>query len=205
MLKGIEQRFERWTVREATANNATLGIENGWYVGARKVMREQVRLRTGPATAAGRNIDVELVWQVLDEPITLQGAEGKSYGGLTLRFAPGTNVVITTPLGNTPKDLPITRLAWADLSEQLAGTARTSGAAIFISRDHPDYPPEWLTRHYGVLCVGWPGVDGQTFKPGEGIRCRYRVWIHRGVADGKALREQYEAYEPSAAPSKLRR
>ena len=195
MLKGIEQRFERWTARQTTATNAILGVENGWYVAGKKVMREQVWLYTSPATAGGRDIDVELIWKVGDEPITLQGAEGKSYGGLTLRFAPGTNVVITTPLGNTSRDLPITRLAWADLSEHLAGRTGASGAAIFISPEHPGYPPEWLTRHYGVLCVGWPGVNGKTFTPGETIRCRYRVWIHRGAPGGDALREKYQAYK----------
>jgi hypothetical protein len=49
MLKGIEQRFERWLAREADAAGATLGVENGWYVGDRKVMREQVWLRAAPA------------------------------------------------------------------------------------------------------------------------------------------------------------
>ncbi len=39
----------------------------------------------------------------------------------------------------------------------------------------------------GVLCVGWPGVQPATFKPGEAIHCRYRVWIHRGMADQAAL------------------
>ena len=39
------------------------------------------------------------------------------------------------------------------------------------------------TRHYGVLCLGWPGVNPKTFSPGETIRCRYRVRIHRGTPD----------------------
>jgi hypothetical protein len=196
MLKGIEQRFERWTRREITSSNAVLAVENGWYVGARKVMREQVWLRTSPASATGRTIDVEIFWLVADRAITLQGAEGKSYGGLTLRFAPRTNTVITTPLGNGPKDLPITKLPWADLSAQFGGRREASGAAIFISPEHPDYPPEWLTRHYGVLCVGWPGVNGKTFQPGEGIRLRYRVWIHRGAPSGEMLKQMYRAYAP---------
>jgi len=193
-LKGTEQRFERWTKREATATNAVLAVENGWYIGTRKVMREQVWLRVGPATASGRNIDFEFFWVPIDQPIALQGAEGKSYGGLTLRFAPRTNTVITTILGHDPKDLPITKLPWADLSAQFAGRKESSGAAIFIAPDHPDYPPEWLTRHYGVLCVGWPGVNGKTFQPKDTIRCRYRVWIHRGTPGGDQLKQMYRAY-----------
>ena len=164
MLKGIEQRFERWLAREADASGATLGVENGWFVGDRKVMQERVWLRASPSGKDERALDVELTWTPVGEPLTLEGAEGKSYGGLTLRFAPGTNTVITTPLGQGEKDLSITRLPWADLSARFAGHAQPSGAAIFVAPDHPDYPPEWLTRHYGVLCLGWPGVKPKTFQ-----------------------------------------
>ena len=88
----------------------------------------------------------------------------------------------------------MTHLAWADLSAQFAGRERPSGAAIFIAPDHPDFPPEWLTRHYGVLCVGWPGIGARTFQPGEKIRCRYRVWIHRGAPGVEELRRTYGEY-----------
>ena len=195
MLKGIEHRFEHWLAREAGADGATLGVENGWFVGNRKVVREQVWIRTPPSGNDERVLDIELTWVPLAEPLTLEGAEGKSYGGLTLRFAPRTNTVITTPLGQGEKDLTITRLPWADLSARFAGREQPSGAAIFIAPDHPDFPPEWLTRHYGVLCLGWPGVKPKTFQPGETIRCRYRVWIHRGATSVDRLKQAYQAYE----------
>lgn len=194
-LRGIEQRFERWLAREADAKAATLGVENGWFVGDRKVMREQVWLRAAPSGKDERVLDVELAWTPVNDAITLRGAPAKSYGGLTLRFAPRTNTVITTPLGQGDKDLTVTRLPWADLSARFAGREQPSGAAIFIAPDHPDFPPEWLTRHYGVLCVGWPGVKPQTFQPGQTIRCRYRVWIHRGAPDKAALERAWKAYE----------
>jgi hypothetical protein len=195
MLNGIEQRFERWVGREASPNGAILGVENGWFVGQRKVVQETVWLRATPSANDERVLDVELSWIPLNEPITLEGAEDKSYGGLTLRFAPRTHTVITTPLGQGEKDLSITRLPWADLSARFAGREQSSGAAIFVAPDHPDYPPEWLTRHYGVLCLGWPGVKPKTFQSGEIIRCRYRVWIHRGAPDVKKIEAAYRAYE----------
>ncbi len=198
MLKGIEHRFERWLAREAGTAGATLGVENGWYVGDRKVVREQVWLHAAPSAKDKRLLDIELIWVPLGEPLTLEGAEDKSYGGLTLRFAPRTNTVITTPLGQGEKDLSMTRLPWADLSARFAGRTQLSGAAIFVAPDHPDCPPEWLTRHYGVLCLGWPGVKPKTFQPGETIRCRYRVWIHRGAPDVEKVRRAYGEFEQTS-------
>jgi len=194
-LRGIEQRFERWLARDAGADGARLGILNYWYVGERKVVQEQVWLRASPSSKDERVLDVELTLVPIGEPLTLRGAEGKSYGGFTFRFAPRTNTIITTPLGQGDKDLMITRLPWADFSARFAGHAEHSGAGIFVAPDHPDFQPEWMTRHYGLLCVGWPGVKPKTFQPGETIRCRYRLWIHRGVASADRISRAYRAYE----------
>ena len=180
MLDGSEPRFIRWGVRETQPEEAQLGVENGWFVGPRQVMREQVMLRVHKATHEGRAIDLDLTWTPLGQSITLGGAEGKSYGGLTLRFAPGRDTVITVPSGPSKDDLYMKPLPWADLTRLWAGRQTPSGAAIFVHPRHPDYPPTWLTRHYGVLCLGWPGVQPRTLAPGEPVRCRYQIWIHRG-------------------------
>jgi len=194
MLKGIEQRFEKWLDKSAGPSGAVLAVENGWYVGAQKVTRERIRLRVHPATADARALDVDCEWMPMDKPVTLRGAEEKSYGGLTLRFAPGTNTVITVPWGRTSADLAMTNLAWADLTRLWAREGVTSGAALFVHPSHLDFPPQWLTRHYGVLCLGWPGVKPATLAPGEAIRCRYRIWIHRGTADATKLKAAYRDY-----------
>ncbi len=193
-LEGIEQRFEKWLEKTTAPSGAVLGIENSWYAGAQKVMRERIRLRVHPSTADARAIDLECEWIPVDKPVTLRGAEGKSYGGLTLRFAPGTNTVITIPSGQTSADLPMTNLPWADLTRLWAHEQVTSGAALFVHPSHPDYPPQWLTRHYGVLCLGWPGVKPASLSPGKPVRCRYRVWIHRGAVDAATLKAAYRAY-----------
>ena len=69
-----------------------------------------------PSGQDERVLDLELIWVPLAEPLTLEGAEGESYGVLTLPFAPRTNTVITTPLGQGDKDLTITLLPWADIA-----------------------------------------------------------------------------------------
>ncbi|MBL9127906.1 MAG: PmoA family protein, partial [Verrucomicrobiales bacterium] len=202
-LSGIEQRHERWLARETLPNAARLGVENGWYVGDRRVMQERVWLTVHPADATGRAIDVDATWMPTTEPVTLAGAEGKSYGGLTLRYAPRTDTVITTPLGNGTNDLYITRLPWADLSARFAPATESSGIALFVAPDHPDYPPTWLTRHYGVLCLGWPGVEPRTFQPGSPVRVRYRAWIHRGTPSVDTLARAYGAYTNELAHAEV--
>jgi hypothetical protein len=197
MLKGIEQRFERWLARETGEAAAVLGVENGWFIGDQKVMQERVWLRAYRASSEARALDLELTWIPLGQPVTLSGAEGKSYGGLTLRFAPGTNTVITIPAGRTTQDLYMTNLPWTDLTRLLPGEQAPSGAAIFVHLSHPEFPPQWLTRHYGVLCLGWPGIKAATFPPGQPVQCAYRVWIHRDVASAGQLQRAFEAYNAS--------
>lgn len=192
---GIEQRFARWLAREAGVASATLGIENGWYVGDRKVVDERIWLTVHPTTKDAQAIDVDCFWTPTDRPVTLRGAEGKSYGGFSLRFAPRTETIITTPSGRTPDDLLVTRLPWADLTAPFDGAPGLSGAALFVAREHPNFPPEWMARHYGALCVGWPGVEPRTIEPGETIHAPYRVWVHRQRPDVARLSAAYESFD----------
>ncbi|MFP4057542.1 MAG: DUF6807 family protein [Candidatus Brocadiia bacterium] len=200
---GIQDRHERWVRREVDGGRAVLEVQNGWYMGDQKVMDERVRITVHPAAEDARAIDLEFTWTPVGQAVTLRGAGGKSYGGLTVRFntrprekdrIPTSKVTITVPRGVTEKDLPDTRLKWADFTAPFPGAPGPSGVAVFVAPDHPDYPPTWLTRHYGCLCVGWPGVKGKTLPPGEPVRCRYRLWVHRGQPSLDELRAAYQAY-----------
>ena len=193
-MRGIRIEFQRWLAKDANADRAKLGIENGWFVRDKRVMNEEVWLDVHPVTKEGRNIDVSLTWTATEEPITLGGAEGKSYGGLSLRFAPRNDTVITIPTGRAADDLLVTKLPWADLSAKFEGASNVSGAAIFVHPQHPQYPPEWMTREYGVLAIGWPGVKPEILRSGRTAKCQYRIWIHRGKRDAKEISKLYCAY-----------
>ncbi len=193
---GIRQQFVRWMDREEGPLAAVLGVENGWYVGDRKVMIERVWLHAYKSDGQTRALDIELVFIPVDRPVTLWGAEGKSYGGLTMRFAPQSrqDTLITVPTGRTKDDLPDTPLVWADFTSRFGEMTTQSGGAVFVDPAHPDYPPTWLTRHYGPLCVGWPGVKPKTFEPGKPIRLCYRVWLHKTVVGLTEIQQAYDAY-----------
>ncbi len=191
----LRQVFGRWLVREVGPVAAVLAVENGWIVDGDRLMIERVWMRAYRAGADDRALDVELFFTPEAE-ITLRGAAGKSYGGLTVRFAPGSRAEtrITVPSGPTSGDLPDTPLKWADFTSRFGDLEHRSGAAIFVPPHHPDYPPAWLTRHYGPLCIGYPGVNARTFEPGTPFAIDYRLWIHREEGDFEELKEVYQGY-----------
>jgi hypothetical protein len=229
----LKQYFVRWINRKITNNTATFEVENGWFIGkpedGNKIMLEQVKIIvhriqidnvTGSEPFKSRAIDFEFLWKPIDKPISLRGSEGKSYGGLSIRFKPfipenerkNKNVLakrsdvnmITVPNGVAEKDLPETPLAWADYTSRFDGRETPSGAAIFVPESHPDFPPTWLTRYYGPLCVGWPGVKDRLFQPGEEIRLCYRIWIHENTVTVPQLEKAYKLYNVQIQNSEKR-
>ncbi|MBN1394157.1 MAG: PmoA family protein [Pirellulales bacterium] len=196
----IRQRFVRWIDRRAGPAAAELAVENGWFIEGKKAMVEIVRLRAFRASDDARAVDFEFVWTPVDRPIALRGAEEKGYGGFSMRFAVRRKwfTAIAVPGRVSGDDLVNVRLPWADLTYPFGGASSRSGAALFVDPAAPDYPPAWLTRHFGVLCVGWPGVEGKTFPPGEPIRLAYRVWIHKSALGSDRLQRAYQGYAESA-------
>lgn len=200
-LRGIQQRFVRWIDRKAGKDLAGFSVENGWFVDGRKIMREELSIVVHRSERESRSIDLELSFTPVDQPITLWGAPGKSYGGLTFRFGKRSKTIVTVPSGRSREDLLMARLPWADFSGDLAAH-RLGGAAVFIHPDHPGFPPQWMTREYGVLAVGYPGVTPKTFERDEKFTLRYRIWIHRNNPGAPEIQKAYEAY--AASPKALK-
>jgi len=204
--KGLKQEFEKWLVQEADSQGARLGVQNVWTTADRPIVREVVQVHVHPVSDGGRAIDVELSWTPIDQPLTLWGAEGKSYGGFNFRFGPKARTTITVPehlsypdgrhvpAGRANEDLVVTRLPWIDFTDEFLGQGRLSGASIFVHPQHRNFPPTWMARHYGLVSIGWPGVEPQTFPANQPIECRYRIWIHRDLLPIATLQAAYEQY-----------
>ena len=88
MYKNIKQKFVSWLAQDAGPAAAQLAVENGWFIGDKKVATERVWLRTFPAVEGHRAMDVDLVVTVGDKAITLIGIPEKSYGGLNFAICP---------------------------------------------------------------------------------------------------------------------
>ncbi|MGI6401319.1 MAG: DUF6807 family protein [Thermoguttaceae bacterium] len=170
-----------------------------------KIMTEIVTITTRHVESledvACRSVDVELTLVPTDRPVSLQGAAEKSYGGLTIRFKPvgeiGKDRFITTDDGVASDDMPEKRLRWADYTSRFGDQDTLSGAAIFLSPNFPDFPPTWLTRYYGPLCVGYPGVEAQRYEPGKPIVMKARIWVHRGLVSTEILKSAFENWAQS--------
>ena len=231
----IRQRFLNVDFLEVKGDVARMLVVNGWFVDGesttpdekldlskrgfsiadnKKYYGEQiaeermlvtVRREENVEGIRSRSIDFELTLIPTTKPISLQGAEKKSYGGFTIRFRPqgeiGVDRFITTDEGVAKDDMPEKPLRWADYTSRFnnngdadSSNTELSGAAIFLSPDFPDFPPTWLTRYYGPLCVGFPGVESRRFEVGEPIVMKARVWMHEGLVAPELLKRIYEKY-----------
>jgi hypothetical protein len=214
----LKQHFVRWIDKKELPDSAFFEVENGWFVGepvdANKIMIERVkiiahRIQTDDDGLKSRAIDLQFILKPI-KPVSLRGSAGKSYGGLSIRFKPyipekehgkkNTTAtqnefnIITTPQGIAKSDLPEKPLAWADYTSKFDGRNTFAGAAIFVPKTHPNYPPTWLTRYYGPLCLGWPGVKGRLFQPNEEIKLKYRIWIHNEKITNQQIQIHYDKY-----------
>lgn len=179
MKGGIEDRFERWITRRASASEAVLEMENGWYAGGAKILKETVRIVAKPAAGAkSRELDITLTFEPLTGPITLKGSQekGKSYGGLSARFAPREQTSITADTGAVAKDEDLVNHAWAEFTGTYAGGKRAS-LRIDSEPQNPGGNPQWCLRYYGFAGASYPGQNGATFEKGKPIRLHYRITL----------------------------
>lgn len=172
-IHGIRQRFVRWMTREAPR----LGVENGWYIGERKVVKETVEIVAHPAAGGRRRLDFTLTFESLAGSIRIAGTpdQQKGYGGLCFRFAPRSETVIATDAGLETRDTNLVPHPWAELEGTFQG--RRAGARIDIDPANPGFPNGWCLRRYGFLGVSFPGLEPYTLEPGRPLVLKYRVTV----------------------------
>lgn len=181
LISGIRQRFVRWVERSVDAASARLSVENGWYVGDRKVTKEMVEIVAHPAASSRRALDFKLTFEALEKPVAIAGQQdGKGYGGFCIRFAPRTETVIRTDAGLEGKDTNLVPHPWAELEGSFDD--RRDGARIEIDPANAGFPNGWCLRHYGFLGVNFPGLKPYTLEPGRPLALKYRVTVYSARA-----------------------
>ena len=160
---------------------ATLKVENEWTVNGKTIATLQEQYEIYPSELQSRTIKIALTLTATDAPIVLRGSheDGKSYGGLSVRFAPRENTVIRTEKGVSEKDENLNPHERAELEAVYNGHK----AALRIDNEESNDggAPQWCLRHYGFLGAAFPGKTAQrdsfTLKPGKPLTLRYSVTV----------------------------
>jgi hypothetical protein len=176
-IQGIHQKFVRWIERKVDSSSARLVVENGWYVGERKILKEVVEVVAHPSDSSHRVLDFRLTFEALEKPVSIAGSQdGKGYGGFCIRFAPREGPTLRTDAGRETKDTNLVPHPWAALEGTFEG--RRAGARIDIDTENPGFPNGWCLRHYGFLGVNFPGLEPYTLQPGRPVVLKYRVTVY---------------------------
>ena len=181
----IRQRFVRWMKRETTPQAAVLGVENGWYIGERKVVNETVEIRTYLASGNARRLDFTLQFEAAEAAIEIAGTpdQKKGFGGFCFRLAPvdggAKATVIRTDKGALTKDGVLEVANWAEVEGSFGGKRER----VRIDEDpaNPGRPNGWLLRHgFPFMNVSYPGLAHLKLEKGKPLVLKYRVTLVSG-------------------------
>lgn len=176
-IKGMLAHFDRWVTKQAQGSQATLAFIDRWFVGDRPVVEEQARIIAHPAQSGERNLDFTIGLKALVDGVEIAGQpqERKGYGGLSVRFAPRKNTVLTTPGDKNAPDSDRVPEPWAQLTGNFNG--RQAGVRITADPSNPGYPNTWCLRHYGFLGANYPGLETVKLSRAKELVLKYRVTL----------------------------
>lgn len=182
MMKGLKTVHKRLhSELQDAARVAMLEVENEWVADGKAVATARERYTVHSLNGRERTIEVELTLTATGSPVTLHGSheESKSYGGLSIRFAPREHTVIRTEEGVSEKDEDLNSHDWAELEATYNGhkaALRIDNAASNEGGSH-----QWCLRHYGFLGAAFPGKtrdrDSFTLEPGKPLTLRYSIVV----------------------------
>jgi hypothetical protein len=183
----FQERFVRWKGRDTSGSVARLAVENGWYDGDHKFVKEDVEILTHPVEGNRRVLEFSFRFEAVGDPVTIVGTpdQKKGFGGFAFRFATpdgggGSKTVIRTDQGISEQDGVMSRHPWAQISGIDKG--KPAGARVEDDPSNPGYPHNgWLMRH--ELCclnISYPGLDPVVLKPDKPLVLKYRVILFSG-------------------------
>ncbi len=163
------------------AAGARLEAWNFWVADGKDIVLERARLLVLPAQGSSRELDVELTWEATGAPVTLKGSaeKGKSYGGLSVRFAPREGTIVRADGEVLRRDEDLTPRRWAELEAVYGG--KRAVLRVTSDEQNPGAPHQWCLRSYGFIGASFPGrtaaVDRHILEPGKPLTLRFRVRV----------------------------
>ncbi len=186
----IKQRFERWVRRETAHDGATLEVANGWYVGEKRIVKENMHIHVQPLKNDVRVMEFRWTVEADGQPVEIAGTpdENKGYGGFCFRMAARDGGIkgttIRTDKGVLAKDGVMEVTKWAELS----GTVQGKQESVRLDDDpgNPNFGGNgWLLRHsFGLMNPSYPGLHHLTLEPGKPLILNYRVTLASGDQAG---------------------
>lgn len=187
LVGDMHDRFVRWVAQQTGPDTALLRVENGWFLGERKAVSENVEIQAHAVRDGLRRLDFTLRLEAVDEPVEIAGTpdEKKGYGGFSFRFAPRDGsepkTVIRSEEGIAEKDGVLAVHRWAEVEGTFQG--RREGGRVYDDPSNPGYPNGWLMRHgFGFLNVSYPGLKPIRLEAGKPLVLKYRVVLFSGDA-----------------------
>jgi hypothetical protein len=188
-------------VQESGAVFARLAQRTGWVFAGTELLTELRTLTLYHTAEAFRLLDIGLeLTPAGKQPVTF----GKtSFGLLAVRVAPSLSVFdgggeIRTARGDrNERGAHLRHAEWLDQSGPVA-PGKWGGVAILDHPDNPNHPTGWHCRN-----DGWAGASFNldrplTLEPGQKLRLRYRVVLHRGDSATGQVARRYEEYRARA-------
>jgi type 1 glutamine amidotransferase len=193
VITGILDRFEKWERKKAAKDKAVLAFQDGWYVGDRKVVQENVEIVAHSLVDGRRDLDFTVTLRSVGAEVEIGGTHDhdKGYGGgLEVRFAPRTGTAIRTAVQEDAPDSDRIPAAWAELTANFGGKMATT--RVTEDPANPGAPNGWCLRHYGFVGVDYPGLELRRLDNKIPLTMKFRVFLSggspsAGVADKRIL------------------
>ena len=172
-----------------------------WMNGEKELARERRTMVAYHTPEAYRILDFELELKPTGDEVVL----GKTtFGFLAVRVAQSMTVFdgggeIRNSNGNlNERGCHLKKADWLDLSGPV-DEGRWAGVAMFDHPGNPHHPTVWHCRNDGWACASFNANEGYTIRPGQTLKLKYRVLLHRGNAKDGEVEKRWNEYrvEPS--------
>ncbi len=155
------------------------------------IVRERTSIAVYPATDAYRLIDFEIGLRALVPGVKIGGSEDdKGYGGFSPRIQLNPEQIFTSEAGVLePAKTAIDAGPWLDIS------GKKSGITILSHPSNPGHPQSWILRRArSMQNAVYPGREPVAVSMTEPTVLKYRLVLHRGDMEAKALSEIHAQY-----------
>ncbi len=168
-----------------------------WVQEGKDVLRERrtITLHQTPEDFRLIDIDLELT-PAAHEPVTLGQT---TFGFLAARVAQSMTVFdgggeIVNAAGDVNEHgAHLKRAAWIDQSGPVA-PGKWGGIAILDHPSNPNHPTAWHCRNDGWAGAAFNKDEPRTIRPGESLKLRYRVHLHRANTKDGAVAKRFTEY-----------